>query len=174
MSRGKFQTRRRRMFPVFWILLILALMGTAFGGVWAYLSLSAEPVSNTFAPDTDPVVSVDGGYQVTVSNTQYAVYLRAAVVVNWKSTDNGSVIFSKPVEGVDYKVNGDWSKLDGDFYYYKEAVTNGTIDAPIVTLTGIKTGYTLVADVAVQAVQAIGQTDDGTKSAVEDAWGISY
>lgn len=173
MRHGKYQTPGRKISPLLLVLLVLALMSTTFGGVWAYLSHSAEPVSNTFTTDTDPVISVDSGYKVSVSNTQYPVYLRAAVVVNWKSADNSSVIMSVPVEGVDYKISGDWSKLDGNFYYYKQAVTSGTVDTPIVTLLGTKTGYTLVADVAVQAVQAIGKTDDGSKSAVEDAWGIS-
>ena len=63
--------------------------------------------------------------------------------------------------------------LHGDFYYYNQAVTNGTIDAPVVTVSGAKSGYTLKVDVAVQAIQAVGQTDDATLiDAVEQAWGI--
>ena len=65
--------------------------------------------------------------------------------------------------------------LHGGFYYYKQAVTNGEINSPVVSLTAsTKDGYTLIADVAVQAIQAVGQTDGSSPiDAVEQAWGIS-
>lgn len=173
MSRGKYQSPKRKLAPALMVILIFAALVLPFGGVWAYLLHSAGSVSNSFTVDVNPTISVDDTYKVTVSNTQYPVYLRAAVVVSWKSTTGGKLLAAMPVEGADYQVNTSWEKRDGSFYYYTEVVDNGTIDEPLVTLSGSKDGYTLVADIAVQAVQAIGTVDDATTPAVQDAWGVT-
>lgn len=173
MRHNQSQNPRRKASPALWGILLLAALGMSFGGTKAYLSYSAGPVPNRFTADVHPTISVSDDYKVTVSNTAYGVYLRAAVVVNWKSTDGNSILAAMPKEGTDYTVDGAWEKLDENFYYYNQVVTNGTIDAPIVTLSGTKSGYTLVANIAVQAVQAVGQTDeDDPQDAVFNAWNI--
>ena len=174
MRHGKFETPRRQFSPTVWIVLLLAVTAMSLGGVGAYLLHSTEqPVTNTFVTEAIPQISVSDDYKVTVSNTNYPVYLRAAVVVNWKSTNGKTVLATMPVEGTDYTVNKDWELKDGNFYYYNRSVTNETIKAPIVTVNGTKTNYELVVDVAVQAVQAVGTVDGGTTLAVEDAWGLT-
>ena len=176
MHHGKFETPRRQFSPTVWIVLLLAVTAMSLGGVGAYLLHSTEkPVTNTFVTEAIPQISVSDDYKVTVSNTNYPVYLRAAVVVNWKSTNGKTVLATMPVEGTDYTVNTDntgWKQV-GNFYYYETPVSNGTIEAPIVTVNGTKTNYELVADVAVQAIQAVGTVDGGTTPAVENAWGLT-
>lgn len=171
MRHGKYQ--KRTISPAIWIVLILAVLGMSFGGARAYLSHTGGEVENSFTTEVHPTITVSDDYKVTVSNTNYAVYLRAAVVVNWKSEGTGNLLAALPAAGTDYTVGRDWVKHDG-FYYYKQAVTNGEINSPVVSLTAsTKDGYTLIADVAVQAIQAVGQTDDATPiDAVEQAWGI--
>ena len=170
MRHGKYQ--KRTISPVVWIVLILAVLGMSFSGARAYLSHSGGTVTNSFTTEVHPTISVDEYYKVTVSNTEYAVYLRAAVVVNWDNDASSTVL---PAKSGEYTLApGPGWVLHGDFYYYNQAVTNGTIDAPVVTVSGAKSGYTLKVDVAVQAIQAVGQTDgDSPVDAVFDAWGIT-
>ena len=172
MRHGKYQ--KRTISPAIWIVLILAVLGMSFGGARAYLSHAGGEVENSFTTEVHPTITVSDDYKVTVSNTNYAVYLRAAVVVNWKSEGTGNLLAALPAAGTDYTVGSDWVK-QGGFYYYKQAVTNGEINSPVVSLTAsTKDGYTLIADVAVQAIQAVGQTDsDSPVDAVFDAWGIT-
>lgn len=189
MRHGKFETPRRQFSPTVWIVLLLAVTAMSLGGVGAYLLHSAaQPVTNEFITEAYPQVSVDGDYKVTIAEPDYAVYLRAAVVVNWKSNSGNNILITMPVEKTDYVVNSAWLKKEDGFYYYNQPVSkalkdnlievnaeNNTIKIkdPIVTLSGTKAGYTLVADVAVQAIQAVGKTDDGSQTAVQDAWGLT-
>ena len=177
MRRGKFHKRKNRFPAVLLAVLILAVMGASFGGVRAYLSHSGGQVENSFTTEVHPTIAVSDDYKVTVSNTDYAVYLRAAVVVNWKSEGTGNLLAALPEKSQtgDYLVNADWKDGGDGFYYYKQAVTNGQTTSPIVSLsTSSKTGYTLVANVAVQAIQAVGQTDGNNPvDAVDAAWGIT-
>ena len=170
MRHGKFQSPRRKISPALWVVLILAVLGMSFGGVRAYLSHSGGQVSNEFTTDNHPVITVRDDYSVTVT-ADYAVYLRAAVVVNWDNSNTDTILAAKSGEYTLTPGTG-WIR-HGDFYYYKQAVTNGQSTTPVVSLSeSTKTGYTLVADVAVQAIQALGTTDTDDKPAVTAAWGI--
>ena len=172
MRRGKYQAPRRKFSPALWIVLILAVLSMSFGGARAYLSHSGGQVTNAFATDDKPVISVDSAYKVTVT-ANYAVYLRAAVVPNWKSTTNNNLLAAIPAKGTDYTIGSDWFFHDG-FYYYTQLVTKTqpTTTAIVTSITGTKEGYTLTMDVAVQAIQAIGTTDSGDTKAVVAAWGV--
>ena len=177
MSHSKYRSPKRNITPILCVLLILAALSTCFCGAWAYLLHSADsPVSNQFTPDNHPVISVNGSNQVSVTDTDYSVYLRAAVTVNWKGSGN-TIILAAPAEGTDYSVttgNG-WSLQSDGFYYYSQQVTEGSQTTPVVTVTQktSRTGYSLVTDIAVQAVQALGTVDGGTTSAVLDAWDVT-
>ena len=172
MRRGKYQKAYRRISPATWIILILALLSLSFGGVRAYLSISGGSVTNTFDTDNNPVISVLDDYTVTVT-ADYAVYLRAAVVPNWKSTTNNNLLAAIPAKGTDYTVGKDWVFHNG-FYYYTQPVTKAqpTTTAIVTSIANTKEGYTLTMDVAVQAIQAIGTTDTGDMKAVLNAWGV--
>lgn len=178
MRHGKFLAKRKYFPIVLWGLLILAILGMSFGGVRAYLSASADSVSNSFSVDVHPTITVSDEYKVTVSNTDYAVYLRAAVVVNWKSTSSDNLLAAMPMGNTDYTLEAgeNWFKHTDGFYYYRTAVQSTFTTTPVVTLMAntTQTGYSLVANVAVQAIQAVGTTDgDNPIDAVQDAWGIS-
>lgn len=160
--------------------------------VAAYLFINLGPLTNNFqaAVAMDPtVLNTDGKYSVQVPNKGYAVYVRAAIVVNWQYKDgegNVKVLGDVPVEGVDYTLTlnaDDWLKGSDGFYYYKTMVTPAEKDttASIVSeFTTLKTvvydgvEYSVNIDIISQTIQALGTTDDGTKRAVEDAWGERF
>ena len=177
MRHGKFQAPRRRISPAIWVVLILAVLGISIGGVRAYLSYSAGEVNNLFTADMNPTVTVGKDYKVKVT-ADYAVYLRAAIVVNWKS-GSGKLLAVQP-EGYSLTPGEGWVKHKDGFYYYRKAVNKGDEIPPVVQTVAppgedsqyYKEDYTLVANVAVQAIQALGTTDTGNTPAVTAAWGI--
>lgn len=177
MSYGNSHFPKRKFPPALWAFLILAVLSMSFGGAWAYLHHSTkDAVINQFAVDEHPAAVVDESNRVKLNNTDYAVYLRAAVTVNWKGSS--TVLAAMPVKGTDYtETLGDgWFLHTDGFYYYRKAVTkDNNQTTPVVTITEVvpRTGYTLVANIAVQSVQAVGTVDGGTTTAVEDAWGIT-
>lgn len=171
MRHGKFQSPRRKISPALWVVLILAVLGMSFGGVRAYLSHSGGQVSNEFTTDNHPMITVGDDYSVTVT-ADYAVYLRAAVVVNWDNSNTDTILAAKSGEYTLTPGTG-WIR-HGDFYYYKQPVTkDNPTTTPVVSVNGsTKVGYTLAANVAVQAIQALGTTDTDDKPAVTAVWGI--
>lgn len=176
MARGKYEAPRKRRSPIFWILLALAIFGATTGGVAAYLSLSSGEVTNEFDNGSQPVVAVNTDNSITVQDKGYAVFLRAAVVVNWQN-DSNEILADMPVKDTDYSLSlGDgWKNIDG-FYYYTSKIQADTKTAPVVTITTKteKSGYELKVTVIAQTVQAIGQTDGNTPvDAVKDAWGVT-
>lgn len=176
MARGKYEAPRKRRPPIFWILLVLAVLGTTTGGVAAYLSLSSGEVTNKFDNGPQPEVWVNPINTITVRDVGYAVYLRAAVVVNWKN-DSGEILADMPVKDTDYSLSlGEgWKNIDG-FYYYTSKIQTNITTAPVVTVTAKteKPGYELQVTVIAQTIQAIGQTDGNTPvDAVKDAWGVT-
>lgn len=176
------RTENRKKNRILRAALLLALLTVSVGGVRAYLLHSDQAVSNTFAVDEDPKLSISESHEVTVSDTAYPVYLRAAVVVNWKDAD-GKILATVPsgytlTPGKDTETGATWVKNNEDgFYYYTKSVLAGETTPPVITLTPPSVeqeGYTLVADVAVQAIQAVGTTDgESPVDAVQNAWGIS-
>lgn len=179
MRHGKFQAPRRRISPAIWVVLILAVLGISIGGVRAYLSQSAEDaVTNSFSTSSAPAIVFDNNsYEVEVT-ADYAVYLRAAIVVNWKS-GSGKLLAVQP-EGYSLTLGNNWVKHTDGFYYYRKAVTEGDEIPPVIQTVAppgedsqyYKEGYTLATNVAVQAIQALGTTDTGNTPAVTAAWDI--
>lgn len=172
MRRGKYQKTYRRNSPATWIILVVVLLSLSFGGARAYLSISGGSVTNSFDKDVNPVISVDNEYKVTVA-ADYAVYLRAAVVPNWKSNSTNNILADVPVKDTDYTVGSDWV-YNGGYYYYTQPVTQAqpTTTAIVTKISNTKEGYTLIMNVAVQSIQAIGTTDNGDIKAVVNAWGV--
>lgn len=179
MAREQQNTATKRTSPLLWLILILLLLGSTVGGVSAYLSASSNELKNEFQVDKPPTVTVTDN-SITVEDPGYAVYLRAAVVVNWKSTTTGNLLAEIPQEGEgkDYTLTaGDgWFKHSDGFYYYKGVIDNGISETIPITLTTIssKDGYALTIQIAAQTVQAVGTTDGADPiDAVVDAWGIT-
>ena len=175
MSRGKYQSKPKRLSLLSIVLIVLLAVAVISGGTMAYLAKSPEkPVKNSFETTPNPILTVNEDYSVSVSTGEadrnYAVYLRAAVVPNWSSGDSVIVVSQNSItvqEGTDWFLHTD------GFYYYTKPISNGTT-SPICEVSGENPGsYTLSVDIAVQAVQALGTTNEPTeKSAVLDAWKI--
>ena len=163
-----------RVFPLQKRMLVaVALLGTATAGVYAYLSMTSSPAEQDFPLAEYPVVTVNGT-SVTVAPKGYAVYLRVAVDANWQK--DGVIYLEEPVGA--YTCNDGWIQLDDTFLYYRSVIqledANGSITlTPIIVNDVTKEDYTLEVNMAAQVVQAVGMTDDGTKTAVEAAWGVT-
>lgn len=184
MSRRKRRSPAKQLTAAIWIMLILAVPGMLFGGVVAYLSDSAGALTNQFEIEdsVNPVIqetvagNVKSNVTVDVGDTEYPVYVRAAVVVTWQNS-NGDVYWQEPVKVTDYTIEmneTDWFS-DGNYWYYESPVaSNGSTKNLIVSCTPAKAapadGYVLNVEILAQTVQAVGKTDDDAKFAVEDAW----
>lgn len=168
---------------------VLLLSGTLAVAYARYVRDAGEIESSfSSAFSVTPTVNetFDGGTKsnvsVTVGNTDYPVYVRAAIVITWQDAA-GTVYFSRPVETRDYTLslnlstNG-WTRGTDGYYYYKTPVKSGETTTILInscTQNGEAPidGYALNVEVIVQTVQAVGSTDDDTKEAYEDAWGLS-
>ena len=194
MKGGNGVNQNNKRISRFGMLLIIftALAALISVSVFAAYLRNTNEVKNTFKP-ADSVVpeiveefdgSVKEDVYFKVGDTDYPVYVRAAIVITWQNKD-GIVYFSKPDPDSDYSIDlnlNDWELRTDGFYYYKSSVASGgstsilinsctqTNDAPV-------DGYTLSVEILVQTVQAVGSTDgeNGTPEtdAWKDAWNIS-
>ncbi len=142
------------------ILAVILVALLSVGAVYAYLSgKTPTPVKNTVVSDVDkkPVINetvdddhtVKQNVYVEIPNTDYDVYVRSVIVVNWiKVDDNGNVVVDpetgavfvhadKPRLGIDYKLDLScddfsgsvsdihaemWTPGTDGFYYYSSPV----------------------------------------------------
>ena len=159
------------------IAILSAVSILSVGPSYAYLKAEADPAKNTLTADVSVNPTVTDN-QINVGATDYSVYVRAAVVINWK---NGNSVHSvKPTETADYTltVNENWTQKDDGFYLYGVAVPSGTpISVPVTVTAKAKSvppeeGYTLSVDFLVQTIQSAGTTDgtDSGVKAIKDAW----
>lgn len=171
------------------LVIMAALFAALTGAVVAYLSSTTGAVSNNFseAQSGKPVIlenfsgSEKTNVRVDTGELGYAVYVRAAVVVTWKNGENGSVYGEMPVAGTDYNISygNDWTYNTADgFWYYNSDVKNGEDTTALIdSCTPVEgeapAGYDLNVEIITQTVQALGSTDDGSKTAVTDAWGVT-
>lgn len=192
--KGKYSAPKRLPWAS-WLLILLAVLSLSTGTVIAYLAASSNPVENTFIPETqiNPQISetfnnkVKSNVAVNVGDPGYAVYVRAAIVATWKKTETvdgvtKEYVHSKtPVLGTDYSLdlnlgtNSNWTQKDDGYYYYSQPVISGNTDVLIESCQPLKEApeedYTLSVEIIAQTIQALGTTDDGSKSALQDAWG---
>lgn len=160
--------------------------------VAAYLFINLGPLTNNFQPAVAQDPEVNNDYSIKVPNKGYAVYVRAAIVVNWQYKDsegNISVLGDVPVPGVDYTLttnSTEWFKGADGFYYRKAMVVpTGNVEfvnteALITSFDGHNTTVTykgvehkLNIDIISQTIQALGTTDADDKPAVVDAWNVT-
>ena len=167
------QSEKKRRSPAALLLLALLLLSLSVGGVSAYLSMASGNVENTFTNAPYPTVKVEGS-SIKVDPNGYGVYLRVAVDPCWQSTaDASSILAGEPAVGYSIAESVDWKKI-GDFYYHTKVITTAeTISFPLTVGEVEENGYKVVVNLAAQIVQAVGETDDGTQTAVENAWGVS-
>lgn len=179
MSNGKEINRGKRMRVFVAALLVLVIAGASIGGVAAYLSGTSQPVTNDLKTANEPALGVNADNSIVVNHYYfgYAVFLRAAVVVNWENTETHSLVAEVPVEGTDYSLTVDgtqWFRHTDGFYYYKGIIQENKVTAPVVKITPLRErdGYQLTVKVVAQTIQAVGETDVGGKDPVEVEWGI--
>ena len=188
MYQGKHlnKPKRRSLLPV--LLAVVLTLSAATVGVWAYLKLATPPVKNTFTPAASvaPVINetfvgnTKSNVTISVGETGYSVYVRAAIIVTWQDAD-GNVYFTQPVKGTDYTITygSDWKKGTDGYWYYKNIVNSeGTTTALIGTCTATKeapvSGYTLNVKIVAQTIQSAGTTDaDPVTSAMKSVWPAS-
>lgn len=185
------------------LLLALCLVVSLTVAVYAYLSATDGPVTNTFTPDVETNPSIDETFtdnvktnvSVNVGELDYAVYVRAAIVVTWQKTvtvdgvEQVHVYGQLPVAETDYSIDINagndkpWFQ-QGDFYYYRQKVDSTEPNSNVSTAALINSvtekadankpdGYTLHVEIIAQTIQALGGTDADDTPAVTDAWGIS-
>lgn len=168
----------------------LLLAGTV-AGVYARYIRRAGDVKNDFnaAVSVNPTVMevVDDpltGMQkvsVQVGDTDYPVYVRAEIVITWQN-EAGIVYFSKPDTSRDYELvlnlTDGWKEGNDGYYYYTKPVESGEATTVLISSCTQRStatppdGYTLSVEIIAQTVQAVGSTDDDTKLAYQDAWGL--
>lgn len=161
------------------MLTALALVIAATGAVYGYLSAQSGPVTNTFTPEQNETPAIDNSYMVSVGDTGYDVYVRAAVVVTWKNSA-GEILAEAP--SYTFTLGDGWFE-HGGFYYYTDMVASGNSTTALINdpvePTPVNGDYSLHVEVIAQTIQALGTTDatNGTypsgKPAVTDAWGIA-
>lgn len=179
MAYGKYKAPTKKMRGSRWLIVVLLLVVMLIGrGVNAYLSVAASPATSQLASAIKPKVTVTDDYCVKVENPKYSVFLRANIVVAWENIESGNILAEMPEAGKDYELSlvqdGKWHYHSDGFYYYKEEVQTDTVTDPVISFNALteKEGYVLSVRVIAQSIQAAGKTDDNTKTAVEDAWGI--
>ena len=174
----------------------------------AYLSTSIGGVSNIFRPAVEKVPNIlegdDGNtfdgitkekVRVSVGATGYAVYVRAAIVVNWEENkedaegkktiiaDTGVFHGDAPIAGEDYiidlnvETNEPWFCGADGFYYHKAMINSEGVTADLIKsckmVTGkVPDGYHLKVQIIAQTIQAVGGTDADNTPAVTDAWKV--
>ena len=187
---GKYQKRPKGISLITMVLIAILIISLSAGSVVAWLSITDGQVENSFVPDEDPVPTITETFDddkvksnvaVDVGDTGYAVYVRAAIVVNWKNAEDGNVLGQKPVLNDDYILTlneTDWFYEDG-FYYHKAMVNTGGSTTNLITTCQLKDGitppqgYDLNVEIIAQTIQALGTTDTGDTPAVTDAWKVT-
>lgn len=153
---------------------LLFLVGT--GSTLAYLFTGTASLENTFTPVqvscavveneqvyTANTVNVSSKGNVYIKNTSdVSAYIRAAVVVTWKST-NGNIYALNPVAGTDYTCevsSSNWTPGSDGFYYYSSAVDADALTTELITsaaqLKAGPDGYYLSVEILAEAIQAEG------------------
>lgn len=163
------------------LLCVALVLVASIGGTLAYIAVRADEVENTFEPAyvTSKVV-VGNGTRAVKNTGNVDAFIRAAIVVNWMD-ENGNVRGLSPQAG-EYSMTvneSDWILNEGDgYYYYKYKVASMAVTANLVTDIQYNitppAGYSLAVEVAAEAIQAAGDTDDTSVPAYQDAWEITF
>ena len=172
------------------IVAIILLLTVTVGGTLAYLGVVTPTLTNVFQSTqvscavvengtsytANTVNGVTGKSDVVIKNTSDVdAYIRAMVVVTWKSSD-GAVYATKPALGTHYTmtIGEDWSNSDGIYYYKSSVAADASTGALIESATKLVdqfesadgTVYNLSIEIVAEAIQAQGMDADGAV----DAW----
>lgn len=169
------------------ILLIAVLItSVATASVLALFLKSTDKVENTFIPavSANPVINetfsnnLKENVSIQITDKGYPVYVRCAIVVNWKD-ESGNIHIEKPIENTDYilEIGENWTKNSDGFYYYTTPIQTGETSPLIVKCESVgespDTQYFLSVNIISQTIQAVGSTDLGDIPAHKDGWKIN-
>lgn len=165
------------------VLCLVLLLVASVGGTLAYVVVRSGAEKNTFQPaQVTSEVVVGNGTRAVKNTGDVPAYIRAAVTVNWVSTDSGSNTTRgiAPTES-DYSLklntgdSGAWIAHTDGYYYYEYKVEAKAVTATLVENIQCSAtppaGYALAVEVAAEAIQADGDTDVGGIPAYKSAWG---
>lgn len=131
-----------------------------------------------YTPAPQGEVTVDGDGKAVVGDIGYTVYVRAAVIANWK-TEDGSIYGKNAEEGTDYTFTAgeDWFKAGDGYYYYSNPVESGGETSALITdfsaITEAPNGCSLSVDISAEIIQESGSTDDDDTPTVTAVWGCT-
>lgn len=160
------------------LLATLCVLTATVGGAYAYITAQTPSLSNRFDPVevTCAVEEVFDGTvkkNVTVRNTgDIDAYIRATVVINWVN-EQGQVLATAPVEGIDYTLalgDSDWIKGSDGFWYYRYTIAPSAATPDLLAAISPATtrkGYHLQVQVLATAIQAAPIT------VVTEAWSVA-
>jgi hypothetical protein len=161
------------------IISLVLLLLVSVGATVAYITASTQQVENEFEPvfvSCEVTESFDGVTKsnVAVKNTGGATaYVRAMIVVNWVSSENGNIYSDMPVADADYTVSfasSDWLLGADGFYYYTKPVAPSASTAELISSLTEKSdapaGYQLSVKILASALQS------EPKEAVESLWSV--
>lgn len=176
------QAARRRKRRVL-ILSAAVLLALAVGGTLAYIATETYMLKNSFDPaqvSCKVNQKIGGAYNVT-NTSDIPAYIRAYAVVNWMD-EEGNVRGIAP-KGSEYELSfndADWQQdAETGYHYYLQPVAPGADTENLITGFGLAQGakapegYALCVEVIAEAIQAAGDTDDGSVPAIVDAWGAT-
>ena len=129
-----------------------------------------------YTPAPQGIVTIDKDGKATIGDIGYTVYVRAAVVANWK-TEDGSIYGKNADEVTDYTftVGEHWFKADDGYYYYSIPVESKGETSELITDFTVKTdapnGCSLSLDISAEIIQESGSTDDDDIPTVTAVWG---
>ncbi len=181
---GRVKKRHLKKLSILFIAVLIS--SAAAASVLALFLKSTNRVDNTFtaAVSENPVISekftdnVKEDVCIEISDKGYPVYVRCAIVINWKDND-GNLLIENPVENVDYilETGADWTKNDDGFYYYNSPVQSGTT-TPLIVKCEQKgdspdAAYNLSVNIISQTIQSVGSTDEDDIPAHQDGWNIN-
>ena len=177
--------KKQRMPMASWLIALLAAASLTTGTVAAYLAVASNEIKNTFSAEdqVDPTVSETfsgtkkENVYVQVGDPGYAVYVRAAIVVTWKNSDDQVWSAAPQPEEYSLTIGEGWKKGADGFYYHLAPVPSGESTEVLIKecspiAQAPESGYTLSVEIMTQTIQALGTTDDGEIPAVQDAWGV--
>lgn len=186
------------------LLILLLLASLAAVPMYAKYIKQTNEIKNTFSHVDTSGPEIEEKFEknikedvyVSVGETKYPVYVRAAIVITWKkevevtdedgNTVKDYIVYSVlPDPETDYVLtlnlaeNNGWIYNESDgFYYYTQPVESkgktGVLIEKCVQADPFNPpeGYFLSVEIIAQTVQAVGSTDDDKFLAYQDAWGI--
>lgn len=173
---GRPKRRVNRKAGALFVSLLLVLV-LAVGGTVAYLSMSTEPVTNTFTPSTvscSVTESFDGTNKknVNVTNTgDTDAYIRVKLVT-YRVNENGEHI-GGTAEIPSFTLGSGWVQ-SGEYYYYTKPVApNGKPAAELISSI-LLTGSYDDADGGKQVIEVMAEAiQSAPAEAVQSSWGVT-